>query len=290
MLIDITTPVGALLTLGEPAELPYLMNAVWPDYLSGGLTEADIPALIELATNDELFWSGDNEDETEQEAESEDDNPSKWAPIHAWRALGQLHAQAAVEPLLAKLIDWQDDDWTVELERVFALIGPPALPMLIRFAGEEHPEYPLTASIWSIKQIGLEHPESRDTVVAALTAQLHRYPEQDEVINAFLISGLLDLDARETIPLVEAAFAADRVDESICGDWDEVSDEFSLTRAERKRRINDQMAQFQLREASQRRVEAAEVKRQTLAIKRAAISKKNKRKQAARARKQNRKR
>ncbi len=55
------------------------------------------------------------------------DRPEVWAPIHAWRTLGQLHAAAAIAPLLGLLhyIDDDDDDWAAEdLPRALGLIRP----------------------------------------------------------------------------------------------------------------------------------------------------------------------
>src|SRR5689334_3370154 len=101
-------PVDQLLARGEPDGGP------WPDYVTEyGFTEEHVPALIQLATDGSLC-----------ELESED--PLVWAPLHAWRALGQLRAEEAVEPLLGLLwrIDEWDDDWAGdELPEVIGMIG-----------------------------------------------------------------------------------------------------------------------------------------------------------------------
>jgi len=64
-----------------------------------GLGPQHVPDLIRMALDDELYWA-------------DSDSLEVWAPIHAWRALGQLRAEAAVQPLtrlLARIDDFDDD-------------------------------------------------------------------------------------------------------------------------------------------------------------------------------------
>ncbi|MBW4442546.1 MAG: hypothetical protein KME10_15200 [Plectolyngbya sp. WJT66-NPBG17] len=61
-----------------------------------------------------------------------------WSPIHAWRALGQLRAKAAVLPLLHKMSEEKEFegwcDWmSTDLPAVFGLVGAPAIPVLAEF-------------------------------------------------------------------------------------------------------------------------------------------------------------
>lgn len=65
----------------------------------------------------------------------------------------------------------------------------------------------------------------------AITDQLRRYDTQDPELNAFLVSGLLDLRAVESAPVIEEAFAVDRVDIAINGDWEDVQVELGLLAA-----------------------------------------------------------
>ncbi len=67
-------PVAKLLTLEvDPSEK-------WPDYLALGFTQEHVSELIRMATN--LALHGNDDDE----------GCVWWAPIHAWRTLGQLRA------------------------------------------------------------------------------------------------------------------------------------------------------------------------------------------------------
>ena len=64
--------------------------------------------------------------------------------------------------------------------------------------------------------------------MAKLIAQLERYAAQSPMLNAFLISPLLDLGAKEAAPVMGKAFAAGRVDEDVQGDWEDVQIELGL--------------------------------------------------------------
>ena len=91
-------PVARLLTMGESERIS---PEQWPDYHELGIGPEQIPDLIQMATDEAL-----------NEASSE--SPEVWAPVHAWRALGQLRAVEAVEPLLELFDKLQDDDWVHE--------------------------------------------------------------------------------------------------------------------------------------------------------------------------------
>src|SRR5271165_2150407 len=91
---DDPAPVRQLLMIGEAG--CYTL-AEWPDYpASFGLGQQHVDALIRMACDAELH-------------EGDPDSSVVWAPIHAWRALGQLRAEASVQPLLA-LLKMREDD------------------------------------------------------------------------------------------------------------------------------------------------------------------------------------
>ncbi len=202
-------PVDKLLTLGDAHD----SMDHWPDYVALGLGPEHIPDLVRMAT-----------DEEPRQADSE--GLEVWAPIHAWRALGQLRAEAAIEPLTGLLhqIDDDDDDWVgEELPEVYGMIGPAATQALAAYlADASHPLYARIAAAHSFAEIGKSHPGSRADCVAALTAQLERFAENDHTLNAFLVSFLIDLKAIESAPVMERAFAAGRVELPVAGDWEDV--------------------------------------------------------------------
>ncbi len=207
-------PVDKLLTYSDCRKLPK-----WPDYLALGLGPEHIPDLTRMATDDALHYA-------------DSDSRLIWAPVHAWRALGQLHATEAIEPLLGLLhkIDDDDDDMiNEELPQVYGMIGPAAIPALKAYlASSSYPLFARIAAAEGLKQIASEHPDARDQCVAVLTNQLELFAENDLTLNAFLVSPLLDLKAVESLPVMERAFAANRVDTSIVGDWEDVQIEFDL--------------------------------------------------------------
>ena len=60
------------------------------------------------------------------------------------------------------------------------------------------------------------------------TAKTEQYHHNDETFNAFLICYLLDLRAVESAEVIERAFAADRVDIMIGGDWNDIRSELGV--------------------------------------------------------------
>lgn len=145
-----------------------------------------------------------------------------WTPVHAWRALRELRAVEAVEPLLklGEQLEYVDDDWFFEdLPAIFADIGPPALPILTAYL-ERAPREATSvvgAVILAINSIGDEHPGEREASIAALMSRLERGRNNSPDLNGFLVSALLDLEAEEAVPLIERAHEEGSIDEMFCG-------------------------------------------------------------------------
>ena len=212
---DYAPPVDKLLTLGDPSG-----ERIWRDYRPLGISTEQIPDLIRMALDENLNMA---------------DSASKevWAPVHAWRALGQLRAQAAIEPLLNlfRRIDENDDDWVGEdLPRAYGMIGATAIPALAAYlADKSHGLWARVGASSAVGKIGKQYPESRAESATALTRQLEHFSENDPVLNGSLLADLLDLNAVESAPVIERAFAAGTVEEEIAGDWEDVQVEFGLT-------------------------------------------------------------
>src|SRR4030042_1580377 len=140
-------PVSRLLTYGDCLKVPHQ-----PDYLALGLGREHIPDLIRMTT-DESLHSGATE------------SLDVWAPVHAWRALGQLHAEAAIEPLISLLhfIDDENDDWVnEELPDVFAQIGPAAIPALASYlADTTNKRFARVAAAEALGKIARAYPSAR---------------------------------------------------------------------------------------------------------------------------------
>lgn len=199
----------------------------WLDCEELGIGPEHVEELIDLTLDEELN-------------SALSDSRDVWVPVHAWRALGQLCAAEAAEPMtrLLQRIDEDDDDWVgEELPRVFGMIGPPAISPLSEYLrANDHSVYARVAAVEGLQCIGSDHPEVRDEVVAVLSSQLAAFKANDPSLNGFLISHLIDLHAVEAAPLMKQAFDADSVELFVMGDWEDVQVELGLKPAREKPR------------------------------------------------------
>jgi hypothetical protein len=210
-------PVSRLLTLGEEP----ILARQWTDYAAElGVGPEHVPELIRMATDPALNWA-------------DGDTAEVWAPLHAWRALGQLRAESAVEPLASVMDELAESDWLLEeFPTVFGLIGRPALPTLAAYLLDpSHDLWARVAAADGLKAIAEGDPSARSDAVNALAAVLRHPDENDVTLNGFLISCLVDLRAVGAAPLIERAFEAEAVDLSIQGDWEDVQVELGLLEA-----------------------------------------------------------
>lgn len=263
--LDYSKQVSPLINLGVPED-------PWPDYLTQfGLTRENIPELIRMAV-DEDIWSEDDED------------PAVYRCIHAWRALGQLRAVEAIPHLLSVLRwgDEHDDDWaSVDLPQALAMIGPKAIPLLTAYlADSQHSKYTRASAADALVEIPKAFPEARETCVVAIRATLENYPENDAILNGYLVADLAEMRAVDAAPLVEQAFQAGRVDEIVMGDWEDFQVEVGLL----KERITPHKYQRNLVDANRWPSMTGQQK-----VKKEDKKTKNKRKQEKQSRKKNRK-
>lgn len=207
-------PVDQLLAFGEAKRQDV---EHWNDYRSLGFDVEHVPELIRMAIDPELHGA-------------DGDSAEVWAPLPAWRTLGQLRAVEALRPLLNLMAELEHDDWLLEeVPDVGGLIGPQAIPVLSEFLGEsERDRYARVAAGHGLERIGTLWPEARDACVAALTTQLEHFLEDDPTFNGFLVGYLVDLDAKEALPTIGRAFAMDCVDISIGGDLEDVEIELGV--------------------------------------------------------------
>lgn len=266
-----SSPVSRLLTFGDCREFEE-----WPNYLDLGLGPEHVDELIEMATDEELNWS-------------DSDSLEVWAPVHAWRALGQLRASAAIEPLLRLFHELEDSDWAGdELPVVYGMIGREAVPALARYLGDErHGLFPRITAAGSLERIGATDPSARAECVEVLRRSLAWFGKNDPSLNGFLISYLVDLRAVEAAPLMERAFAGGDVDITIRGDWEDIQVDLGLKAARETPRPHLFPEMF---DAPRQDTQERDAPRPTSSADKAAAKAKSKRKQARASRKQNRKR
>ncbi len=200
-----------------------LQSPQWPDYLAGGLELAHVPDLLRVLRDEDLW-------------ELDEDDPAVYTQFHAWRALGQLRAEEAIRPLIGLLERYDDWDYfREEVPEVLGLIGPAALaPLATVVANPLRPLYVRVTASAGLTMIARMHPEARDAAIAAITAAIEgsltsdAAPDESETLNGFLVSDLIDLEATETLPLITRALAADRLDESITGDLEDIEIAFGV--------------------------------------------------------------
>jgi hypothetical protein len=200
-----SAPVDALLRSGETRVKR------WPNYMEKfNLSLADVPELLRMVVDEDLNFSDDKSSES-------------WAPVHAWRALGQLRAEAAIEPLISCFDEMVDNDWfREEMPEVFSLIGPTAIPAIAEFLANPNDLYLRWMCAAILVKMSQKHPDVRNECLNRLVNQLQQYTKNSRELNGALVCALIDIEAKEAVPLMEAAFSAKRVDTSIPGDWIDV--------------------------------------------------------------------
>ncbi len=186
-------------------------NEPWPNYLELGFSGEHVPELIRMATDSDL----NNADQ---------DSLEVWAPLHAWRTLGQLRAVEAAKPLVGLFERLHDDDWLpTEFPKVFSLIGPASIPAIAEFMADRGIEEICRSSVPAcLEQIARYHTDHRDECVDALAHQLSFYATNGTELNAFLVLSLAKLKATEAIDVIRKAFAADCIDLTLQGDVEDV--------------------------------------------------------------------
>jgi hypothetical protein len=209
-------PVDRLLKLGaEPAR-----RRTWPDYLTLGLEDRHVNTLVRMATDPALHGAPERD-------------RAAWAPVHAWRALGQMQAPGAVDPLFALLEERLGNAWVrEEVPYALGMIGPAALHTATLLLFDEGRDEELRlAAVEVIGTVAFLHRERADEAVALLAKQLEDWPHQSPVLNAALVAQLVLLRDASAAPVMEAAFAAGAVDVEMVGDWEDVQVDLGLLSA-----------------------------------------------------------
>jgi hypothetical protein len=181
------------------------------------LSADDVPELLTITRT----WI-----ETQPDWPDDENYIAAHAPVHAWRCLAQLRAEETIPVLLDMLdpLEKVDDDWFLEeYPHVFARIGPAVVPALREYLTDSsHELFARACVVCSLSETALRHPQVRDEVVRILADALSRFADTDDCLNGYMVASLLDLKATEAAEVIEQAHAADRVDLTICGNWNKV--------------------------------------------------------------------
>ena len=183
----------------------------WPNYLELGFTQAHIPELIRMMTDPKLLWAEQNSLEV-------------WAPVHAWRTLGQLGAKEAIGPLMSLFTELSDDDWAgTELPQVMSLIGGEAMnPLAEYLCDSSQKEFSRVIAAQSLEAIGNRNAPLKEECISVLTRYLEDVSRDTPALNALVISYLIDLNATGSIQAIRKAFQKKCVDIAVAGDVEDV--------------------------------------------------------------------
>jgi hypothetical protein len=183
-----------------------------PDLLALGITTEMIPDLIATIL-DEKYYVGDED--------------KGYPHLFAYIALGQLQTPAAIDGLILGTKKWSHTDWfewfCEAMPKIFGKIGSIAIAPLIELLQDRDQTIDArTSAVHYLAEISVAEPETRDRCLAPVVTELEQFADNDPEFNGYLVMYLVtDFTAVETAPLIEAAYAADRVDCQFIGDWED---------------------------------------------------------------------
>src|SRR3990167_8988303 len=189
----------------------------WPDYVQEySLDASDIPDLITYIT-DKTFL---------------DSRPSSrkfWAPVHAWRALGQLQAQAALAPLLQLMPAWLEDDYAIaEIPQVLGMLGAVTIePAQAFLLADDEDETQRIMGMDALVEVAKRHPQEKPRVLAILSRYRDAPDPAATGLNGLLVIQLAGLGAVDFWPRLAALFEQGWVDTSLL-DQEDAEIEFGL--------------------------------------------------------------
>ncbi len=145
-----------------------------------------------------------------------------FAPIHAWRALGQIADARSLPALFGALLEPQVDDWGYEeLPEIigrFAAALPRTLDEHLAHLADPHGD---EAQVWALQSIlerlAKHDPASRAAVIERLRNVVADPQMNRDTARASAIACLGNLRAVECLPLIEQVFAEDLVDTDYIG-------------------------------------------------------------------------
>ena len=213
-------PYAKLFRLGK-GDFPDAYAAIAAELKSSGADAAAQKLLVMV--QDETYY-----DYTEEDDESENGDARSWTRLHALSTL-QLLGEAArigIEPLLSLLDD--DDDYVHEASTFYyAAMGEPAIEPLVKaLMDAEEDTYYRAGAGSALAELAEQTPALRDRIVGIMEQALV-LEQEDKTTVALLITNLLDLDARESLALIQQAFAEGKVDLSVV-QMPEVEEHFEL--------------------------------------------------------------
>jgi hypothetical protein len=212
MQMNYTDPVNRLIKYGKCHQ-----KGAWPNYLEIGLTYEHVPELIRMGTDHKLLWA-------------DQDSVEVWAPVPAWRALGQLKAVEAIKPLIGLFGELSDDDWASdELPEVLALLGTNAIePLREYLLDPSNKELARATAASCLEKIGKHSLLQKEDCISILEEYLDQTNTEVPTLNGLVIAHLIGLEASDSIDVIRKAFKSGTVDITVAGDLEDVEIELGL--------------------------------------------------------------
>lgn len=172
-----------------------------------------IPDLIRMATDNRLLLL-------------EDARPQYNAPMHAWRILGQLRAEAAIEPLM-KLFFLSNMQAVNDLPQIYAMIGMKAFPTLVQYMSDpNHLGISRVIAANCLREVAtsaLDAPPSALLIYEGLLIdQLKKYEQNDVFFNSIAVNHLQGMQSQAAVEVILDAYNAGAVSEELAGSAKEV--------------------------------------------------------------------
>lgn len=219
-----TPPIDTLYTLGFPDNVLSRDGDEWLDYRALGLTTADIPELIRIATDEYLILK-------------EPDGKRAAAPLHAFRALAQMQASEAIVPLANSLPIYLDygDIGMEEIPYTMGRFGAAAIaPVAAIMQNHSHDPFARAIAGDALRYIATRHQDEPDITIAVIEAfnEYLRHPDKREDEDAYLANGLIVADLidlreiillpQDTIELIRALYHNELAAWDMAGDLEDV--------------------------------------------------------------------
>lgn len=195
-------PVRQLLSLGNE------YNGLYREF---NFRQAHIPDLIRLATDVKMRFQ-------------DFDQPYTWAPVHAWRVLGQMEAIEAAEPL-TQWFGLPDPNAMVELPTVYNMIGARAIPVLHKILTDNDQWFiPRVMAVNCLVEVARSADRDINLLIEGmLVEQLRYFRTNPKELNGVLVQTLMNAGSEMADPLINEALASGNVDESYLEDWDDAA-------------------------------------------------------------------
>lgn len=202
--------LNKILALPEPQD-PEVWSLQKSAYGDLDTKVEDIPELISIATDLDLFNS-------KSEAEY-------WAPVHAWRVLGEMQAEDAALPLLERFDDYHECYWAGD-ELPYIIANICRVEHIYKISNHLFDESKDSSSrimaASTIKILADLYEDKKSEYIDIISRCLDESSQHSKSFNTLLVLFLVDLQAKSKIDNIRRAFQEGRIDSFLVGDIEDV--------------------------------------------------------------------